>query len=139
MSGDATKAMQIKDLFAKFNFSPSSVNYGIIIKGFGSLLQFKKAISTYEEMKSLKIEMNEITLGCLIDSCVKCDFLDKAYEILKSEPNIQMNTIIYTTLIKGYTKQKNLEKALMVFQQMKSDSHNQPNTVTYNSILECAV
>jgi pentatricopeptide repeat domain-containing protein 1 len=72
-------------------------------------------------MHSNAVEMNEITLGCLIDSCVKCDSLDKALEIVERERRrgVVINTIIYTTLIKGYTKQRNITMAWRVFEKMK--------------------
>lgn len=60
----------------------TSVSYGILMKGFGNLRNFEKTFEFYEEMKEKKIKMNEVTLGCLIDSCVKCDNLDRAYLIL---------------------------------------------------------
>ena len=49
-----------------------------------------------------------------------------------------LNIIIYTTLIKGFTKDKNFDKALETFNKMKA-TENKPNLVTYNSLLDCAV
>jgi len=46
--------------------------------------------------------INDITLGCLIDACVKCYNIEKAYEIILKEKIT--NTVIYTTLLKGFTK-----------------------------------
>ena len=50
-----------------------------------------------------------------------------------------MNTIIYTTLIKGFTKKRDLQHAITTLEEMKKDVNVQPNIVTYNSLLECAV
>jgi pentatricopeptide repeat domain-containing protein 1 len=53
-------------------------------------------------MKEENLVMNDISIGCLIDACVKCYNIEKAYEIIKSE-NIT-NTVVYTTLLKGFSK-----------------------------------
>ena len=50
-----------------------------------------------------------------------------------------LNTIIYTTLIKGFAKSFNLDKALDIYEIMKNDSRIKPNNVTFNSLLDCCV
>lgn len=52
---------------------------------------------------------------------------------------IEMNVILYTTLIKGYTKKKNIEEAFSVYEVAKADLDHQPNIVLYNAILDCCV
>lgn len=42
-------------------------------------------------------------------------------------------------MIKGYSKTKNLPAALKIFRTMRKDSSVQPNNVTFNSLLDCAV
>ncbi len=56
--------------------------------------------------------MNDVTLGCLVDACVKCGKLEKAEEILLESKDNKCNTIIYTTILKGYIREKNLDKAI---------------------------
>ena len=63
---------------------------------------------------------------------------------------VPINTIIYTTLIKGFSKAYKLVKALEIFDVMKM-SHNiksphnetdekvKPNNVTYNSLIDCCI
>lgn len=52
---------------------------------------------------------------------------------------VQMNTIIYTTMIKGYSKAHKLDQALELYEIMKKDQNVEPNNVTYNSLLDCCV
>jgi len=53
---------------------------------------------------------NDITFGCLIDACIRTGHIDRAEETfneIKEEGGwmgIQANTIIYTTMIKAYSK-----------------------------------
>ncbi|KAL4473964.1 hypothetical protein ABPG72_000326 [Tetrahymena utriculariae] len=132
-------ALDVYGYFDKFSVSPSGVTYCILIKGYGQHKQFSYAMTIYQQMKTNKISLNEVTLGCLIDTCVKCNQLNKAEEILLEEKDIKPNTIIYTTLLKGYTKQENMKKALEIFEIMKKDKDLEPNIVSYNSLMECAV
>lgn len=50
-----------------------------------------------------------------------------------------MNTILYTTLIKSHSKDKNIAKALEIFDLMSTNPHTMPNNVTFNSLIDCAV
>ncbi|KAL4432035.1 hypothetical protein ABPG74_017771 [Tetrahymena malaccensis] len=137
--GQVKLALDVYGYFDKFGVSPSGVTYCILIKGYGQHKQFSYAMTIYQQMKTNKIQLNEVTLGCLIDTCVKCNQLNKAEEILLEEKDIKPNTIIYTTLLKGYTKQENMKKALEIFEIMKKDKDLEPNIVSYNSLMECAV
>jgi len=50
-----------------------------------------------------------------------------------------VNTIIYTTILKGFTKEKNFAKAEEIFNLMLKRPDIKPNLVTFNSLLDCAV
>ncbi len=50
-----------------------------------------------------------------------------------------LNTIIYTTLIKGFSKSFKLDKALEIYTTMRKDDKIKPNNVTFNSLLDCCV
>jgi pentatricopeptide repeat protein len=70
---------------------------------------------------------------------------------------VTINTVIYTTLIKGFSKVHRLDKALEVFEVMKKRSsvyeessgpdlanakvedQARPNNVTYNSMIDCCI
>jgi pentatricopeptide repeat protein len=47
--------------------------------------------------------------------------------------------VLYTTLIKAYSKRRELNKVLEIFNHMKRDKHNAPNNVTFNSVIDCCV
>jgi len=64
------------------------------------------------------VKLNEVTFGCLIDACIKCNQLSKAIELLEQQKSMPVNTIIYTTILKGFTKEKNFNKAQEIFNLM---------------------
>jgi pentatricopeptide repeat protein len=92
-------------------------------------------------MKENKLIPNDVTYGCLIDACIKNGNLQKALQVFKDmkKDKVKMNTIIYTTLIKGYAKEFMLDEALALYEEMISNQDIHPNTVTYNSLIDCSV
>ena len=50
-----------------------------------------------------------------------------------------MNTILYTTMIKAYSKTKNLNKVLEILDTMIKSKNSKPNIITYNCIIDCCV
>ena len=57
-------------------------------------------------MKENQLIPNSVTYGCLIDACVKNSKLDRAIEVFETmkRDGVLANTIIYTTLIKGFAR-----------------------------------
>jgi pentatricopeptide repeat protein len=92
-------------------------------------------------MKREKVEVSAVTYGCLINACIKNDKIEKAFELFQemNKAGIALNIILYTTLIKAYSRTKNVNKVLEIFEKMKEDKNNQPNNITYNSVLDCLV
>merc|ERR1719473_1431449 len=76
----------------------------------------------------------------MIDACVKCGQLETAVDIFKGmrQAGKHRNTILYTTLIKGYGLEKDLKSALELFREMPQEGVPY-NTITYNSIIDACV
>ena len=92
-------------------------------------------------MKTKGLVPNSVTYGCLVDACVKGNMVDRALEVfdMMKRDKVPANTIIYTTIIKGFSKTKRLTEALDLFSSMRSRENIKPNNVTYNSILDCCI
>jgi pentatricopeptide repeat protein len=81
-----------------------------------------------------------LTYGCMIDACVRCGYVQKAVSIFQEMKSMRKhrNTILYTTLIKGYGLDKDLRGALALFREMKEERVPY-NRITYNSIIDVCV
>lgn len=56
----------------KCKIVPSSVTFGILIKGYGSTGFLDKAFEIFDTfLKKKNIKPNDVTYGCLLDACVK--------------------------------------------------------------------
>ena len=88
---------------------------------------------------------SSMTYGCLLQACVRNNQIERAesvFEGMKRE-GVQMNAVIYTTMIKAYQKSYQLEHALEVYEtmlgEMQANPDVTPNIVTFNSLLDCCV
>lgn len=63
------------------------------------------------------MEIKEITYGLILDTCTKAGHMDLALKIYESLMNnkFNMNSIVFTTIIKGFLKINKLNKALEFF------------------------
>merc|ERR1719230_1528745 len=76
----------------------------------------------------------------MLDACVKCGHYQIAEEVFQEvkAQGLHRNTILFTTLIKGYSRQKKLPAALKAREEMIAE--NVPlNVVTYNSLIDVAI
>ncbi|KRX10533.1 hypothetical protein PPERSA_01545 [Pseudocohnilembus persalinus] len=114
--------------------------YQTMIRNIPPQKNYQVMVRYFNKMKEIpSVEINEVTFGQVIDCCVKNNQLNLAQQLLND--NKYSNCIVYTTLIKGYSKEKNFDQANKLFQQMKKsdDPKIKPNMVTYNSMLECSI
>eukprot|EP00392_Amoebophrya_sp_AT5.2_P011108 g11183.t1 len=125
---------------------PSSVTLGILVKAYGQAGDIDSVWREWLRLKeSLHENANAVTFGCMLDACVKCgnnelSDIEKALFVFQDIKRIgkHHNTILYTTLMKGYGMARNLEGALMLFNEMKQE-RVAVNTITFNSMIDVAV
>ena len=79
--------------------------------------------------------------ACLIDACVKNNKIDEAMDVFSDmgKDGVPKNTIIYTTLIKGFSRARKLYKVLEIYEFMKQDCTCQPNNMTFNSLIDSCI
>jgi pentatricopeptide repeat protein len=65
-------------------------------------------------MRESNLSANAVTYGCILDACVKSnrvDMAEKVFECMVSD-RVALNTVIYTTMIKGYSRAFKLSESL---------------------------
>mmetsp|Transcript_17191 Transcript_17191/g.15073 ORF Transcript_17191/g.15073 Transcript_17191/m.15073 type:complete len:208 (+) Transcript_17191:497-1120(+) len=77
------KALEIYHEMIEMGLTPSSITYGILIKGYGLEKKFDGVMYMYDKMCENNIRLNDVTYGCLIDACIKCDKPEKALQFFK--------------------------------------------------------
>ena len=136
--GEMHKAEEIFTQMKENHIQPTLVTYSTMIKGYGQIHNFKQALNVYNEMRSNNLQPNDVIYGCLLNSCIKgnkSEFIDVLYNNMLKD-NIQPNSVIISTMIKGYSKSKQFNKALQLFSSVDNDIKN---ITVYNSMLECCI
>merc|ERR1719388_333439 len=117
--------------------------YGSMIKAYGQAHDVERLWELWNEMSQREVKPTAITLGCMIDALVKNGCVDDAWQLLNTllddeQLHTLVNTVIYSTILKGFCMSKQINKVFTVYTQMKKFDV-QCNTITYNTMLDaCA-
>jgi len=117
----------------------SAPTYGSMIKAFGNSRNMKQVWSIWNQMTGHNVLPTSVTLGCMVEALVANGYTSDAWQLAhkmwsdeRTRPLV--NTIIYSSILKGFASAKEIEKMMSVYQEMKA-REIRPNTITYNSIM----
>merc|ERR1719420_1356448 len=117
--------------------------YGSMIKAYGQAHDVERLWELWNEMSQREVKPTAITLGCMVDALVKNGCVDDAWQLLNALLEDEqlctlVNTVIYSTILKGFAMSKQISKVLAVYTQMCTRGV-QCNTISYNTMLDaCA-
>jgi pentatricopeptide repeat protein len=134
---DQRRLEKLIDRTVKTKFVPSLATMNMMIKAFSSLKRVDEAQALWKEMTEVRaLEPNMISLGCIADALVVNDRLDEAVKLVEAwKGKVPLNTIIYSTLIKGFAIRKDAQGALDILDKMSVEGHA-PNLVTINTVID---
>ena len=144
-SGKLEKAIEIHDEIKNSEVQMNIILYTTLIKGYTKVKNSTKAIELYEKMiKDSNLIVNTIAYNAILDCCVECNnliMLNKIYNDFKSraeedETNAQPDLITYSTVIKAYCKQKNIDKVEDIFNYIQGRKDFILDEVIYNIMLD---
>ncbi|EZG70557.1 putative pentatricopeptide repeat protein [Gregarina niphandrodes] len=123
-------------------FIPSLGSYGSLIRGFGSVTDLNSVCWLWNHMRVYSLHVPEsVTYGCLFDALVQANEVRRAlvaFRAMEQEGITKANTIMYSTLIKGFARVCCHDAAILLYEEMLRNGI-QVNTVTYNSLVNaCA-
>ena len=123
------------------DIEPDLITYSTLIKGMCKAGSMHKAIKLYDEMKSKRLELDEVFFNSLLDGFVKCNYNVKESDRIIDDMiklKIKFSNYTYSILIKLYTKNKMLEKALGILDEMKKNGIV-PGLVVYTCLLQVCI
>merc|ERR1719171_896600 len=114
--------------------------YGSMIKAYGRARDIERVRELWHEMRRRHVTPTSITLGCVIDALVNNGFPDEALSLVREIREDEtckdiLNTVIYSTLLKGFAQARQPGRVQDVFEEMKEMGIS-CNTVTYNTMLD---
>jgi pentatricopeptide repeat protein len=121
----------------------SAPAYGSMIKAFGSAGNVDRVWTLWQEMRRSKVQPSEVTLGCMVDALVTNSSVDSAWQLVQELWNEEgerclVNTVIYSTILKGFAINRRMDKAVALYDEMKS-RNVACNTIVYNTMLNAFV
>merc|ERR1719159_341477 len=114
--------------------------YGSMIKAYGRARDIERVRELWQEMRRRHVAPTSITLGCMVDALVRNSLPDEAFDLVRgirdeSEYADILNTVIYSTLLKGFAQSRQPGRVQDVFEEMKQMG-TACNTVSYNTMLD---
>merc|ERR1719191_2130810 len=114
--------------------------YGSMIKAYGRARDIERVRELWNEMRRRNVTPTSITLGCMVDALVNNSLPDEAFNLVReirdeSQHADILNTVIYSTLLKGFAQARQPGRVQDVFEEMK-ELGIACNTVSYNTMLD---
>merc|ERR1719247_3923517 len=114
--------------------------YGSMIKAYGRVRDIERVRELWAEMRRRDVRPTSITLGCMVDALVCNSQPEEALRLVKEvrdDVSLReiLNTVIYSTLLKGFGRAQQPEKVQQVFEDMQVDGIA-CNTVSYNTMID---
>merc|ERR1740123_2409013 len=115
---------------------PTVRTYGLLIKACSVL---KRTVRCWEFWKAMvegsSVVPNDVTLGCMIDALVEASQVDEALVLFQEWKSVvACDTIIYSTLIKGFSNMGDAERAMALYKDMQLNGV-QRNCIVYTALI----
>jgi|EP00927_Polykrikos_kofoidii_P041288 pentatricopeptide repeat protein len=137
-------AAKIKEFLRKEGVAVTgSHTFGSIIKAHGFAKDIDAVWSCWKEMRSRHIRPSSVTLGCMVEAVVNNGDPEGAYELitqLQEDDTCRdvVNSVVYCSVLKGFTREKNLDRVLVVYEEMRTRKIDL-SAITYNTLIDaCA-
>lgn len=123
--------------FSTCSLHPSVHTYGSLIKACSALKCLDKCFHFWQKMvNQCALVPNDIVLGCMLDALVCNGRVEDAVSLLNEwRSKVTPNTVMYSTLIKGFANARKASRALDMFREM-SQAGVKFNTVVYNALID---
>merc|ERR1719491_1640988 len=127
----------ILKVFSGSTLRPCVHTYGSLIKACSTLKRIDHCWHLWTTMVDHRgMEPNDIVLGCMLDALVCNAKIDDAVDLFRKwEGVVKPNTVMYSTLIKGFTHSRQAARAMAMWKEMR-DLNIPLNNVVYNSLID---
>jgi pentatricopeptide repeat protein len=121
----------------------SPATYGSMIKAHGQARDLNQTWATWNAMFKNGTSPSAVTFGCMVEALVMNGTVDDAWKLvhdmLSNEEHAEcVNTVIYSTVMKGFSHTRRPEMCFAVLDEMHTRGV-EANTITYNTLLDaCA-
>jgi pentatricopeptide repeat protein len=121
----------------------SAPSYGSLIKAYAQVGDVARMWALWRQMTQRDVKPTAVTLGCMIDALVTNNKVKDAWELVnqvyaQEETRDLVNTIIYSTVLKGFAKEQDIKTVFLIFAEM-TERDISCNVITFNTMIDaCA-
>lgn len=117
----------------------TAVLYGTMIRVYGKAQDVSTVWDLWREMRAQQVKLTSVTVGCMVEALVFNRSPDDAWSLVQelwdtTEHRAVLNTVIYSTMIKGFVNARQPDRVVSLYEEMCSRAIP-PNAITYNTIL----
>jgi pentatricopeptide repeat protein len=115
----------------------SEHTYGTLIKACNMLKRLDKCWEFWADMTDRRTMVpNAIVVGCMLDALVCNGRVDDAVELFTVwKTKVPVNTVLYSTLIKGFATSRRAAEAMELWHEMQ-EARLPMNSVVYNTLID---
>merc|ERR1719253_194741 len=97
-----------------------------------------EAYKFFERMKAKEVSPSQVTYGILMDGFINDNQMSEAVNTVNSmkTEGFTMNLVLYTTLIKGLVRTGDVDKALVVYEQICAEQTVTPDRITFGVLIK---
>ncbi|KAJ7561044.1 hypothetical protein O6H91_03G011500 [Diphasiastrum complanatum] len=126
------KALELLQQMKREQVVPDKLTFILILKACSVLMVLKEARRVHAQVSQCHCESDVFIGSCLVGMYAKCGSIEDAYRIFNDMTTLDV--VSWNTMIMGYVKLGQGEKALVLFDQMQRES-TLPDTTTFLGIL----
>jgi pentatricopeptide repeat protein len=113
--------------------------YGSMIKAYGQAQDVNQVWELWNDMVDRQVKPTPITLGCMVEALVTNHCTEDAWRLVQKawlDETLRgsVNTVIYSTILKGFSLSKQPDKVVELYDEMRAKGIH-CNTITYNTLL----
>eukprot|EP00929_Paragymnodinium_shiwhaense_P029747 TRINITY_DN16992_c0_g1_i4.p1 TRINITY_DN16992_c0_g1~~TRINITY_DN16992_c0_g1_i4.p1 ORF type:complete len:614 (-),score=108.24 TRINITY_DN16992_c0_g1_i4:86-1927(-) len=130
---------RMEDAPAESGIVADTITYNVLMKACARSGDVELCRSTFERMRHQGVTPSSVTYGILLDGVINSTSASNAIGVIFDQiltDGCQLNTVLCTTLIKGFTRAGELDRALEVYSLMKKNSEMLPDMVTYSTLIK---
>merc|ERR1719182_786154 len=115
------------------------VTYNTMMKAAAKRRDVQACFKILEDIQAAKLDADDVTFSTLLDVCIDREEHELASQALDRmcDSGVKMNCVLLTTLMKGFIRSKHLDKAMALFDTMRSaESQVKPDMITYSMLIK---
>jgi pentatricopeptide repeat protein len=134
---DVSKLEKLLGAYRASKLRPSISVYGAMIKAASMMRRVDMCREFWcEAVEERSLKPSDITLGCMLDALVSNNCVNDAVALFASwKEVVRPNTVMYSTLAKGFANTRQPARAMDLWRDMRSQKIKM-NTVTCNAIID---